>query len=100
MVDNNVSLKNIGLRLRSERLKRNESQAVLAARIGVSVPTFRKMESGDPSVTIGHWAAALDVLGRIKDLNAVLAEPEDLFAKYENTNSPQRHRASKTKRIK
>jgi transcriptional regulator with XRE-family HTH domain len=95
MVSSDVSLKNLGLRLRSERLKRNESQAVLAARIGVSVPTFRKMESGDPSITIGHWVAVLDVLDRINDLNAVLAEPEDLFAKYENANTPPRHRASK-----
>jgi transcriptional regulator with XRE-family HTH domain len=95
MVDSNLSLKKLGLRLRSERLKRNESQAVLAARIGVSVPTFRKMEAGDPSVTIGHWSAALDVLDRIRDLEAVLAEPEDLFVKYENTNTPPRHRASK-----
>jgi transcriptional regulator with XRE-family HTH domain len=89
-----VKLQNLGSRLRSERLKRNETQAVFAARIGVSVPTLRKMESGDSTVLIGHWAAALDVLDRAGDIDAILVEPEDLFAKYEMINSPARRRAS------
>lgn len=95
MSSNQLCLHNLGLRLRTERLKRNESQSTFAARIGVSVPTLRKMEGGDPTVTIGNWTAALDVLDRTKDLEAVLAEPEDLFAKYEHINAPPRLRASK-----
>jgi len=39
-------LKELGARLRRQRLKRNESQAVFASRIGVSIPTLHKMESG------------------------------------------------------
>lgn len=95
MPSSELCLHNLGLRLRAERLKRNESQATFAARIGVSVPTLRKMEGGDPTVTIGNWAAALDVLDRTKDLEVVLAEPEDLFAKYEQVKAPVRLRASK-----
>jgi transcriptional regulator with XRE-family HTH domain len=95
MPTNDRGLYNLGLRLRAERLKRNESQSTFAARIGVSVPTLRKMEGGDPTVTIGKWAAVLDVLDRTKDLEAVLAEPEDLFAKYDNLNASPRQRASK-----
>jgi hypothetical protein len=53
------------------------------------------MEDGDPTVTIGSWATALDVLDRTRDLEAVLKEPEDLFAKYEHLNAPTRLRASK-----
>jgi transcriptional regulator with XRE-family HTH domain len=94
MFNHDASLKNLGFRLRGERLKRNDSQSVFAARVGVSVPTLRKMEAGDPTVMIGNWVSALDVLERVKDLNAVLAEPEDLFAKYDQNTSP-RHRASK-----
>lgn len=90
-----VKLKNLGSRLRNERLKRNETQAVFAARIGVSVPTLRKMESGDATVLIGHWATALDILDRSGDVDAILAEPEDLFAKYELMNTPKRRRASR-----
>lgn len=90
-----VKLGSLGSRLRSERLKRNETQAVFAARIGVSVPTLRKMESGDATVLIGYWATAMDVLDRAGDLDALLAEPEDLFAKYERMNAPTRRRASR-----
>lgn len=90
-----TKLKNLGLRLRAERLKRNETQAVFTARIGVSVPTLRKMESGDATVLIGYWAVALDILDRTGDLDAMLAAPEDLFAKYETINAPVRKRASR-----
>jgi transcriptional regulator with XRE-family HTH domain len=95
MSDIDVKLQSLGLRLRDERLRRNETQAVFAARIGVSVPTLRKMESGDPTVLIGHWATAMDILDRSEDLDALLAAPEDLFAKYEQTKAPVRRRASR-----
>jgi transcriptional regulator with XRE-family HTH domain len=87
------SLKQLGARLREVRLKRNESQQVFAARIGVSRPTLNKMEVGDPTVQLGFWAAALDVLGRAEEFKALLAPPEDLFAKYEQTRQPVRRRA-------
>jgi transcriptional regulator with XRE-family HTH domain len=90
-----AKLKDLGSRLRNERLKRNETQAIFAARIGVSVPTLRKMESGDPTVLIGHWAASLDILDRAGDIDAILAEPDDLFAKYEMSKAPARQRASR-----
>jgi transcriptional regulator with XRE-family HTH domain len=88
-------LQDLGSRLRNERLRRNESQAVFAARIGVSAPTLRKMEAGDSTVLIGHWATALDVLDRAGDIDVILAETEDLFAKYEKTKAPVRKRASR-----
>ena len=87
------SLKALGTRLRFERLRRNESQQVFAARIGVSIPTLYRMEAGDPKVQLGYWAAALDVLGRAEEFKALLAPPEDLFAKYEQTRQPVRRRA-------
>ena len=75
-----TKLQTLGARLRAERLRRNDTQAMFAARIGVSIPTVRKMECGDPSVVVGYWVIALDLLDRIGDLDAVLAPPEDLFA--------------------
>jgi hypothetical protein len=53
------------------------------------------MESGDSTVLVGHWATALDVLDRVGDLDAILAETEDLFAKYDKMNAPARKRASR-----
>lgn len=90
-----VKLQNLGSRLRHERLRRNEPQALFAARIGVSVPTLRKMESGDATVLIGHWATALELLDRAGDIDALLAAQEDLFAKYETMTAPVRKRASR-----
>jgi transcriptional regulator with XRE-family HTH domain len=93
-----AKLIDLGSRLRNERLKRNETQAMFAARIGVSVPTLRKMESGAPTVLIGHWATSLDILDRAGDINALLAEPDDLFARYEMLKAPARRRASRSAR--
>lgn len=88
-------LRALGTRLREERLSRNESQQAFAARIGVSRPTLGKMEAGDPTVQLGFWVAALDVLGRAKEIESLLAPPEDLFAKYEKTQLPVRQRAAR-----
>ena len=89
------SLKALGNRLREERLRRNETQKIFAARIGVSVPTLYKMESGDHRVQLGHWAVALDLLGCRDDLNQLLNPKESLFTKYEQAQKPKRRRASR-----
>jgi transcriptional regulator with XRE-family HTH domain len=94
----NETLKSLGSRLRNERLRRNDTQAIFAARLGISVPTLRKMESGDPRVSVGYWLAALDVLDRAGDLDAILAAPEDLFAKYDQMKTPLPRRASRRSR--
>lgn len=88
-------LKSLGERLRKERLRRNESQRVFAARIGVSIPTLHKMEAGDPAIQFGYWAAALDVFDRAGELRNLLSPPEDLFAKYALMQKPARQRASR-----
>jgi hypothetical protein len=53
------------------------------------------MEAGDPAVLIGYWVTALEVLDCARDLDAILADREDLFAKYEQMKSPERRRASR-----
>lgn len=93
MVDDNMPLRSLGARLRDERLRRNETQTMFAARIGVSIPTLRKMEGGDPTVQIGYWVAALDILCRMAELDLLLAPPEDLFAKLKQAEGPGRKRA-------
>ena len=93
--DSDSNLKKMGARLRTERLRRNETQAIFAGRIGVSVPTLRKMEEGNSSVLIGYWAVALEVLDRSGDLDALLACPQDLFAKYDQITKPLPRRASR-----
>lgn len=67
----------LGQRLRRRRLAAGEPQTRAASRIGVSVPTYRKLEQGDPTVPIGPWVRALRLYGRLADLDLVL--PESLF---------------------
>lgn len=96
MLTEDAKLQSLGARLRDERLRRNETQAIFAARIGVSVPTLRKMEVGDPAVMIGSWSRVLEVVDRSDDWDAILATKEDLFEKYERLHAaPTRLRASR-----
>lgn len=96
MQQDDIKLKALGSRLRAERLTRDETQTIFAARIGVSIPTLRKMESGDPTVIIGSWSRALEILDRWDDWDALLLEDEDLFDKYERLHTPpSRRRASR-----
>lgn len=76
----NQSLVSLGTRLRAERLVRNDSQARFSARIGVSVPTLRRLEQGDASAQIGHWLRAFEVLGRLHEIEALLGAHTSLFA--------------------
>ncbi len=85
----NNRLRSLGIRLKDARLGRNESQKRFAARLGVSVPTCRKMEKGDPSVAVGTWAQALWLLDRVEDLDKVLARTS-LFEEWENRQQPKK----------
>lgn len=82
MVSENILevMAGLGARLRAQRLLRNEPQSRFAARLGVSVPTLRRLEQGDPGAQIGHWLAALEVLGRLDEAGAWLAPHASLFA--------------------
>ncbi len=90
-------LKQLGERLRHARLKRDEPQSEFAVRLGVSVPTLRKMETGNPSVSIGLWVEALELLNRLSDLDHVLTPQQSLFEQYDAKLEKTRKRASKRK---
>lgn len=94
MVSDNMPdpLRRLGLRLRSARLARNESQARFAARLGISVPTLRRMEQGDPTAQIGHWLAALNILERGDGFEQLLAPRDSLFVLAETPKQRQRAR--------
>jgi transcriptional regulator with XRE-family HTH domain len=93
-------LRTLGQRLREARLDRNETQRDFAARLGVSIPTLRKMELGDPTVSIGLWAEALWVLGRQGDLDQLLSPEESLFDRYEKSARKHQRKRASTRRKK
>ena len=59
----------LGARLRAARLRRKLTQAMLAARVGVSIPTIGKLESGDPTTSLSTTIRVLQVLGLGSDLD-------------------------------
>lgn len=95
----NVSeaLISLGERLRDLRLKRDETQTNIAARLGVSIPTYQKLESGNPTVKIGLWVSALEMLNRRSDLDQLLVDKESLFDQFEGKKVKKRRRATKRK---
>jgi transcriptional regulator with XRE-family HTH domain len=56
-------LRKVGLAVRAARLARNEPQASLARRLGISLNTLRAIELGDPRVGSGALISALWALG-------------------------------------
>jgi DNA-binding XRE family transcriptional regulator len=81
--EENSSLAALGMRLKSARERfhgnRRERQSDFAARVGVSVPTYRKMEKGDPGVPIGYWVRALWLLDRLDELDGLIAPADPVF---------------------
>jgi len=69
------ALETLGSHLAVARVRRKESLATRAKRIGISIPTLMRLESGDPSVSMGIYATALWLIGRDGEL-ARLASPE------------------------
>ncbi len=87
----------LGKRLKEARLFRNESQELFAQRLGLSRQSYSKMEKGSPLVSIGTWLTASSILGRLESWHGVLAEKEDLFAKFEKKKSKRQRAGGKRK---
>jgi DNA-binding XRE family transcriptional regulator len=68
------ALQNLGENLRVARKRRGESMVTFAERMQVSVPTLRKMERGDSTVSISVYGMALWLVGRLQFLPLV-ADP-------------------------
>jgi transcriptional regulator with XRE-family HTH domain len=66
----------LGDRVRAARLRRRMTQATLAARSDVSIPTIRKLEQGDPTTSLATLARALHVLGLHGDLDLIASNDE------------------------
>ena len=69
-----AAIEKLGADLAVARLRRKESLKTWAQRMGVSVPTLQRLESGDPGVGIGIVVTALWLIQRDGAL-AQLAAP-------------------------
>lgn len=69
------AIEKLGADLAVARLRRRESLRSWAQRLGVTVSTLQRLESGDPAVSVGIVASALWLIQRDGEL-AQLAAPE------------------------
>lgn len=69
------SLRQLGENIRIARKRRRQSLVAYAERMQVSVPTLRKVEAGDPTVSVAAYATALWLIGRVHLLGEI-ANPE------------------------
>ena len=88
-------LRKLGQDIRAARRRRRIKAAILAERAGISSPTLRKIEKGEPGVSMGMYARVLFSLGMIERL-AVLADVknDDLGLMLEEERLPERVRGS------
>lgn len=71
------SLRKLGDNINVARRRRGISQDDMAQRCRISINTLKKLESGDPGVSIGTFATAMMVLGANEEVGQLLDQSMD-----------------------
>jgi transcriptional regulator with XRE-family HTH domain len=87
----------LGSRIRDARLARNLSQAHVASVVGISLPTYRKIESGDGTIEFRHVVRTLAVLGYVDAIIALVPTVDPSITMKQLMSLPERKRASTSK---
>jgi transcriptional regulator with XRE-family HTH domain len=86
----------VGQNIRLARQRRQLSAQLVAERAGMSRPTLRAIERGDPGVTFGAVANVLHSLGLAQDL-AAIARDDELGRKLEDAQLETKQRVRRPK---
>ena len=71
-----AALDRLGDRLRLARQRRRLTAAMVAERAGLTPFTLRRVEHGEPGVTIAAYVAVIHVLGLTAEIDAVAGEDQ------------------------
>lgn len=82
----------LGADIRMARLRRRLPASQVAERAGLSRPTLRAIERGDPRVAFGAYASVLLCLGLEKGI-ALIAKDDVLGRKLQDADLPVKARA-------
>lgn len=69
-------LEQLGENIKLARKRRKYTQELISNRTGLRRLTIRKVERGDPTVSIGHYIAVLGVLRLVEDFAQVASDDE------------------------
>ena len=90
------SLARLGQAISMARRRRHFSQQDLAERIGTSVTTIRRMETGHPGTALVHLVRIMQVFGELAQLDQLLDTPQDpIGLALMDEQLPQRVRKSR-----
>ena len=90
-------LKTMGGQIKLARLRRDLSVELVAERAGISRASLWKVESGNPAVAIGIYAAVLHALGNMDRDLALVAKDDEMGRQMQDLNLMTRKRASRRK---
>ena len=90
-------LKTMGEQIKLARLRRDLPVQLVAERAGISRASLWKVESGNPAVAVGIYAAVLHALGNMdKDL-ALVAKDDEMGRQLQEFELLTRKRATRRK---
>lgn len=100
-----AAIEKLGADLAVARLRRKESLASWAKRMGVSISTLQRLEAGDPAISVGIVASALWLMSRDGAIAELAAPANDRGAMELEVREAEelgraRARASQEARIK
>lgn len=92
------SLYKLGQDISEARRRRRIATELMAQRAGISRSTLAKIEKGDPTTSIGNYAAVLFVLGMTGRISDLVDSNHDLIGRQiDEENLPKKIRPKKIK---
>ena len=89
----------MGEQIKLARLRRDLKAELVAERAAISRSTLWKVESGDPSVAMGIYAAVLHALNDMDDDLLLIAKDDELGRRLQDIDLINKKRVSKRKKL-